>query len=83
MEWAGPSSRKMFAAKSTDIYDVTTPGAVGAAVVSSLSSAYWQTVNFTTAGGSFLVLCNGADSVRNYDGTTWTTPSISASPRPT
>ena len=31
---------------------------------------------FSTAGGNFLVLCNGADSVRNYDGTTWTTPAI-------
>lgn len=76
MEWAGPAGRKMFAARTTDIYDVTAPGAVGAAVVSSLSSAYWQTVNFTTAGGNFLVLANGADSVRNYDGTTWTTPAI-------
>jgi hypothetical protein len=76
MEWAGPAGRKFFAAKSTDIYEVTAAGAVGAAVVSSLNSAYWQTVNFTTSGGAFLVLCNGADSVRNYDGTTWTTPSI-------
>lgn len=76
MEWAGPAGRKFFAAKSTDIYEITAAGAVGAAVVSSLNSAYWQTVNFTTAGGAFLVLCNGADSVRNYDGTSWTTPSI-------
>jgi hypothetical protein len=76
LEWAGPASRKFFAAKSTAIYEITAGGAVGAAAVSSLNSAYWQTVNFTTAGGSFLVLCNGADSVRNYDGTTWTTPSI-------
>jgi hypothetical protein len=76
MEWAGPANRKMFAAKTTDIYDVTSPGAVGAAVVSGLSGAYWQTVNFTTAGGNFLVAANGADDVRNYDGTTWTTPSI-------
>ncbi len=76
MEWAGPTSRKAFAAKSTDIYEVTSAGAVGAAVVSSLSSGYWQTVNFTTAGGSFLVLANGADDVRNYDGTSWTSPSI-------
>lgn len=76
MEWAGPVSRKAFAAKSTDIYEVTSAGAVGAAAVSSLSNGYWQHANFTTAGGSFLVLANGADDVRNYDGTSWTSPSI-------
>jgi hypothetical protein len=76
VEWAGPASRKMFGATATAIYDVSSAGAVGAAAVSSLNSAYWQTVNFTTSGGNFLVLCNGADSVRNFDGTTWTTPSI-------
>src|SRR6185436_6059960 len=46
MEWAGPAGRKLFGATSTAIYDVTSAGAVGAAVVSSLSNAYWQTVNF-------------------------------------
>ena len=76
MEWAGPGSRKFFGAVPTAIYDVTTAGAVGAAVVSSLNSGYWQTTMFTTPGGSFLALANGADSVRNYDGTTWTTPVI-------
>ena len=76
MEWAGPSSRKMFGATATAIYDVTSAGAVGAAAVSGLTNGYWQTTSMTTAGGSFLILCNGSDSVRNYDGTTWTTPSI-------
>lgn len=77
LEWAGPSSRKLFGATATAIYEASSAGAVGAAAVSGLNSAYWQAVNFTTAGGHFLVLANGADDVRNYDGTTWTTPSIS------
>jgi hypothetical protein len=76
MEWAGPSSRKMFAATVDEIYDVTAPGAVGAPEVTGMGSAYWQTVNFTTPGGNFLVMCNGVNSVRNYDGTAWTTPAI-------
>lgn len=76
MEWAGPAGRKLFAAKSTAIYEATSAGAVGSADVSGLTSAYWQTVNFTTSGGSFLVACNGADSVRNYNGSAWSTPSI-------
>lgn len=77
MEWAGPSSRKLFAASPTDIYNITTTGAVAAPVVSTLGSGYWQTVMITTAGGAFLVLANGVDAVRNYDGTTWTSPAIS------
>ena len=76
MEHAGKSARKLFAATATAIYDVSSAGAVGAAVVSSLTNAYWQSTMFTTTGGQFLVMCNGADSVRNYDGTSWTTPAI-------
>ena len=76
MEWAGPASRKLFGAVPTAIYDISVAGAVGAAAVSGLGSGYWQTTMMTTAGGAFLVLANGVDSVRNYDGTSWTTPAI-------
>lgn len=75
-EWAGPLGRQMFAARSTAIYSVTAQGAVGAAVLSSLNSGAWSSVNFTSPGGHFLVMANGVDAVRNYDGTTWTTPTI-------
>jgi roadblock/LC7 domain-containing protein len=76
MEHAGKSARKMFAATATDIYDVSSAGAVGAAAVTSLTNAYWQQTMFATSGGQFLVICNGADSVRNYDGSSWSTPAI-------
>lgn len=79
MEWAGPSSRKLKAAVDGKIYDVTVSGAVGAAELSGLTVDQWQHVNFKTAGGAFLVMCNGTDAVRNYDGTTWTSPSITGS----
>lgn len=47
------------------------------AVVSSLTNGDWQTVQFATTGGVFLVCVNGVDSHRIYDGTTWaTTPAI-------
>lgn len=75
-EWQGPATSKLKAAISDKIYDITSSGAVGAAEVSSLTNGKWQHCQFTTSGGNFLVICNGADSVRNYDGTTWTTPSI-------
>lgn len=76
MEWAGPSSRKFFAANNSSIYDISTAGAVGAADVTGLSSIRFQWINFATAGGTFLVACNGSDDVQNFDGTTWTTPAI-------
>lgn len=76
MEWAGPAGRKFFAANASAIYEVTSAGAVGAADVSGLSTGYWQHVNFTTSGGAFLVIANGSDSVRNYDGSSWSTPAI-------
>lgn len=79
MEWSGPSAKKLKAGVNGKIYDVSVAGAVGAAEVSGLSVDEWQFVNFTTSGGAFLVACNGTDAVRNYDGTTWTSPSISAS----
>ena len=41
-----------------------------------LTNGRFQHVNFTTSGGNYLVMCNGADDVYNYDGTTWTNPAI-------
>lgn len=77
MEYSsGSSSPKIFGADPSKIYNVTASGAVGAADVSGLTNGRWQHLMFSTAGGNFLVCCNGADSVRNYDGTTWTTPAI-------
>lgn len=77
MVYAPPSgSNKMFAAVPAAIYDVSAAGAVGAAAVSSLSNGRWQHTMFATTGGNYLVIANGADSVRNYDGSAWSTPSI-------
>lgn len=63
---------KLFAASGTAIYDVTSAGPVGAAVVSGQTNARWQDANITTPGGSFLYLVNGADKPQLYNGTTWT-----------
>jgi hypothetical protein len=71
---------KMFAAAGTAIYDVSTEG-VNTAVVTGLNSARWQYVNFTPALGTTVIqLVNGVDTLRMYDGTTWTTPSITGLP---
>lgn len=72
------TASKLFGAANNIIYDITAGGA-GSSSVSSLTNNRWQHVNFATAGGNFLVTVNGADAVRNFDGTTWTSPTITGS----
>lgn len=74
-EYAG-ASRQFFAASGAGIYNITLGGAVGSPVVSGLTSARWNHTQFTTTGGTYVILCNGADAVRHYDGTTWAEPAI-------
>ena len=76
MAWDGPTSTKIFGCASNGIYDVTTAGAVGAALVTGLTNNKFQHVNFSIASGDYLIACNGADTVRAYNGTTWSEPAI-------
>lgn len=69
MNYAGTSSQTLFASAGNKIYNVNSSTAVQ--VVSDLSSDKFQFVNMTTAGGHFLVACNGIDPVQIYDGSTW------------
>lgn len=78
MQYSSGSANKLFAASVAGIYDVTTPGVVGAAAVSGLTNARWQHVMKTTSGGTFLLCCNGADAMRSYNGSTWSTPIINS-----
>jgi len=64
-------TRELFAAAGSAIYDATTAGAVGAAVVSGLANARFQYINMGTAGGFFLLMVNGADKMQVYTGSTW------------
>lgn len=77
MEYNGPSGTlKLFGATSDTIWDCTSAGAASSAVT-GLTNGKWQHCMFATSGGNFLVCANGADDVRNYDGSSWTSPSIS------
>lgn len=69
---------KLFAASSTAIYDVTvtTTATVSSPSLSGLANARWQHINFSTSGGNFLWICNGADVPRTWDGTVWATASV-------
>ena len=75
MEYRG-TSPKLFAASGTAIYDVSTAGAIGAASLSGLTNALWQSIMFSNASGTYLVAVNGADGVRTYNGSAWATQTI-------
>lgn len=76
MAYSSGTGRKLFAAAAAGFYDCTAQGAVGAAVVTGLANARWQYTNVGTPGGYFMLCCNGADTVRSYDGTTWSVAAI-------
>ena len=62
---------KLFAGANDGIYDVTAGGTI-AAISSAATNAEWQSVNISTAGGSFLWCCNGVDKSRYYNEAAWT-----------
>lgn len=64
---------KLFAAVTTVVYDVT---GVSSSSITGMTNARWQHVNFTTSGGHFLWICNGADTPRYFDGSSWTIATI-------
>jgi len=76
MVYAGAAASTMFAASGTAIYDATSAGAVGAAVVTGLGNDKFQYVNISTAGGNYLWAVNGADLAQMWDGATWTNPAV-------
>jgi hypothetical protein len=75
---------KLFAVSGGSIYDITKGGAVGAPVVTGLSTSngYWQSAvqTYTTANTGILVAVNGTDAPRVYDGSAWSTCTQVASP---
>lgn len=76
MAYSGAATDKLFAIAGGSVYDATSQGAVGAAVLTGLSNSRWGYCNIATAGGNFLSMANGVDAPRNYNGSTWSTPAI-------
>ena len=72
ISYSGAATNKLFGIAGGSVYDGTTAGAVGAAALTGLTNSRWQYINIATAGGNFIEMCNGADSVYTFDGTTWT-----------
>lgn len=77
LEYAPQSgTQKLFAVNSGNVYDVTSSGSVGSAVVSGLSNDRFQQVQIGTSGGQFLIAMNGQDTPIIYDGSSWGTMSV-------
>src|SRR5579862_2683910 len=79
MAYNGTSARKLFAVSGNSIYDVTTTGPAGAALVSLLGNSRLQHQMFNAGGGNVLVWANGAVQPQYYDGTSWQNTTISGS----
>jgi len=65
------ATEQLFAVSDADIYDITTAGAVGAAVVTGLTTSRMDSINFAASGGNFILCFNGADTPQTYDGSAW------------
>jgi len=76
MAYSGANTNKLFAIAGTSVYDVTAGGAVGAAVVTGLTNARWGYCNIATSGGNFLSMANGSDTPRIYNGSAWSSATI-------
>ena len=73
--------QSMFAVANGSIYDVTDPAdplVAPTASASGKTSSDYVSVNFSTAGGTFMICVNGADLHLTYDGTNFAvnTPAI-------
>lgn len=74
---------RMFAAAGSKIVDVTDPGVAvttGFSTQAGLNSAQWSHTNFTGAAGHYLIMTNGIDAMRHWDGQAWVTWTTVAGP---
>lgn len=62
-------SIQRFAATDAGIYEIGTPGT--APLVKALTNGDLNYVQFSNAGNTYLIACNGVDAMVLYDGTAW------------
>ena len=63
-------ANQLFCATSSGVYDVTSPGAVGAVEIAATNGKF-QYVNFGDGTNQWLIMVNGVDEALYFDGTTW------------
>lgn len=60
-------SYSAFAWSADGLYDITVPGAVGAPILTGLSTSWWQVVGFANSAGSHLLAFSGGDDPILYN----------------
>lgn len=66
--------RRLFAGCNGSIFPFSSPASpttVPTAAVTGQTANYYSFVNFATAGGNFMTVCNGEDHCLLYDGSAW------------
>lgn len=78
MAYNAPSSinSKLFAVAGSTIYDATTSTLTPTTVTTLTTSQCQYTNIYNTFGNAFLVVCNGADTERIYNGSSWSNLAI-------
>ena len=62
----------LYCASGNAIYNCTQATATASVAASGFANARWEHTNFTNTGGtSYLLMVNGANGLRSFDGTTW------------
>jgi hypothetical protein len=78
--WSGATQKMIAVSTDNKVYDVSTSGAASNLTGSlTVTNSRWQTTNFTSAAGQFLLMVNGVDTPLKYNGTTVTTNSWTGS----
>jgi len=81
MPYTNPGgTTKLFCAAGANIYDVTTADTAAVSVVSSTAESKWDWTIFTTSAATYGVAANGTDTLRYYDGSSWTAITAISSP---
>lgn len=77
--YSGGAGDQIFACAGSDIIDVTSAGGLPSAVYASAVSARWNYTNFANDGGRFALLANGQQGPLKYDGSAFSTNTITGS----
>lgn len=70
---SGAGTETLFAATDTGVYDVTTAGASLPAYTVPLTNGKVSTAVLSTGANHYLMIVNGTDTLRKFDGSTWST----------
>ncbi len=74
--YVNSAGEQLFAATEDKVFDLTSVAdadTIPTADISSQTSGYYSTTQFSTAGGNYLYAVNGDDDAQLYDGSSWAT----------